>query len=129
MPAMKAKASGNIVVIGATASRRGVAGTAAFAPAKMAQRALAESMARYLGPAGVHVSLLVVDGVVRGPESSPPVCRSVRPDSFIEPDAIAETALSSDFAGSFSLEFRGGRPAVQRTVVTWPALWREHRHL
>ena len=58
---------GAIVVVGATASRRGVAGTAAFAPAKMAQKGLAESMARHLGPAGIHVALIVVDGVVRSP--------------------------------------------------------------
>ncbi len=44
IPAMRARGSGAIIVVGATASRRGVAGTAAFAPAKMAQRGLAESM-------------------------------------------------------------------------------------
>lgn len=109
IPAMKAKASGNIVVIGATASRRGVAGTAAFAPAKMAQRALAESMARHLGPAGVHVSLIVVDGVVRGPETRPQFADRA-PDSFIEPDAIAATALSLTLqdrsAWSFEVDVR-----------------------
>jgi NAD(P)-dependent dehydrogenase (short-subunit alcohol dehydrogenase family) len=109
IPAMRAKASGNIVVIGATASRRGVAGTAAFAPAKMAQRALAESMARYLGPAGVHVSLIVVDGVVRGPETRPQFADPA-PDSFIEPDAIAATALNLTLqdrsAWSFEVDVR-----------------------
>jgi NAD(P)-dependent dehydrogenase (short-subunit alcohol dehydrogenase family) len=64
LPAMKAKKRGSIVVIGATASRRGGAKTAAFAPAKAAQRSLAESMARHLWPAGIHVSLIVVDGVI-----------------------------------------------------------------
>ena len=52
IPAMRAKGNGAIIVIGATASRRGVAKTAAFAPAKMAQKGLAESMASHLGPAG-----------------------------------------------------------------------------
>ena len=52
IPAMRRRGSGAIVVVGATASRRGAAGAAAFAQAKMAQRALAESMARHLGPAG-----------------------------------------------------------------------------
>src|SRR5208337_267117 len=67
IPAMRAKGRGAIVVVGATASRRGVAGTAAFAPAKMAQKGLAESMARHLWPAGVHVALIVVDGAVATP--------------------------------------------------------------
>jgi NAD(P)-dependent dehydrogenase (short-subunit alcohol dehydrogenase family) len=64
MPAMKAKGSGSIVVVGATASRRGGVKTAAFAPAKAAQRSLTESMARHLWPAGIHVSIIIVDGVV-----------------------------------------------------------------
>jgi NAD(P)-dependent dehydrogenase (short-subunit alcohol dehydrogenase family) len=92
IPVMKARGQGNIVVIGATASRRGVAGTAAFAPAKMAQRALTESMARYLGPLGVHVSLLIVDGVVGGPETRAQFVGRAD-DAFIDPDAIAKTAL------------------------------------
>lgn len=92
IPAMKRRGCGNIVVIGATASRRGVAGTAAFAPAKVAQRALAESMAKHLGPDGIHVSLLILDGVVGGPEA-----RARFPDrednAFIDPRAVANVAL------------------------------------
>jgi NAD(P)-dependent dehydrogenase (short-subunit alcohol dehydrogenase family) len=90
IPAMKRRASGAIVVIGATASRRGVARTAAFAPAKAAQRSLAESMARHLWPAGIHVALVVVDGVVdlESTRKSMPD----KPDSFyIKPDDVAET--------------------------------------
>ena len=67
IPAMRKKGQGAIIVVGATASRRGAAGAAAFAQSKMAQRALAESMARHLWPAGIHVALIVVDGVVGGP--------------------------------------------------------------
>jgi NAD(P)-dependent dehydrogenase (short-subunit alcohol dehydrogenase family) len=48
IPAMRRKEKGAIIVVGATASRRGAAGAAAFAQAKVAQRALAESMARHL---------------------------------------------------------------------------------
>jgi NAD(P)-dependent dehydrogenase (short-subunit alcohol dehydrogenase family) len=55
---MKQNKHGNIIFIGATASRRGGAKTAAFAPAKAAQRSLAESMARHLGPFGVHVLIV-----------------------------------------------------------------------
>ena len=64
IPAMKAAKHGSIVFIGATASRRGNVKTAAFAPAKAAQRSLAESMARHLWPSGVHVAVVIVDGVV-----------------------------------------------------------------
>jgi len=64
IPAMKAKGQGSIIVVGATASRRGGVKTAAFAPAKAAQRSLTESLARHLWPAGVHVSLIIVDGVI-----------------------------------------------------------------
>jgi NAD(P)-dependent dehydrogenase (short-subunit alcohol dehydrogenase family) len=91
IPSMKASQKGNIVFIGATASRRGGADTAAFAPAKAAQHSLAESMARKLWPEGIHVSVVVIDGIVDLPktrESMPD-----RPeDEFVEPDAVAEAA-------------------------------------
>ena len=64
IPAMRAKGEGSIVFIGATASRRGSKMTAAFAPAKAAQRSLAESMARSLWPVGIHVALVILDGIV-----------------------------------------------------------------
>jgi NAD(P)-dependent dehydrogenase (short-subunit alcohol dehydrogenase family) len=109
IPAMRRKGQGAIVVVGATASRRGAAGAAAFAQSKMAQRALAESMARHLWPAGVHVALIVVDGVVGGP-----VTRSRfqdRPDDFyIAPAGVA--AIAADLvkqdrsAWSFEVEAR-----------------------
>ena len=109
IPAMRARGQGAIIVVGATASRRGAAGAAAFAQSKMAQRALAESMARHLWPAGVHVALIVVDGVVGGP-----VTRSRftdRPDDFfIDPAGVA--AIAADLvkqdraAWSFEVEAR-----------------------
>ncbi len=109
IPAMKSRGEGAIVVIGATASRRGVAGTAAFAPAKMAQRGLAESMARHLGPSGVHVCLIVVDGVVGGPETSARFPGRAK-DTFINPDAVAEIAAGlvaqHRSAWSFEVEAR-----------------------
>ncbi|HZD53621.1 MAG TPA: SDR family NAD(P)-dependent oxidoreductase, partial [Woeseiaceae bacterium] len=64
IPAMKKAGCGTIIFIGATASRRGGPRTAAFAPAKAAQRSLAESMARSLWPHGIHVALIVIDAVV-----------------------------------------------------------------
>jgi NAD(P)-dependent dehydrogenase (short-subunit alcohol dehydrogenase family) len=109
IPAMKAAKHGSIVFIGATASRRGNVKTAAFAPAKAAQRSLAESMARYLWPLGVHVSVIIVDGVVDLPftrERMPG-----KPDAFfVKPDDVAETAFvltqQKPSAWSFEVEAR-----------------------
>lgn len=89
---MKRAGRGSIVFIGATASRRGNVKTAAFAPAKAAQRSLAESMARHLWPAGVHVSLLMVDGVVDLPRTRQMM--PGKPDTFfVAPNDVAEAAL------------------------------------
>jgi NAD(P)-dependent dehydrogenase (short-subunit alcohol dehydrogenase family) len=92
IPAMKAAGSGNIIFIGATASRRGGPNTAAFAPAKAAQRSLAESMARSLWPCGIHVALIVIDAVVDLPGTR----RNMpdKPDSFfLKPDDMAASAV------------------------------------
>jgi NAD(P)-dependent dehydrogenase (short-subunit alcohol dehydrogenase family) len=90
IPGMQEAGGGTILVTGATASRRGGAGFAAFASAKAAQRILAESMARQLGPEGIHVAYVVVDGVI-----DMPTTRGFfgdRPDDFfLKPSAIAET--------------------------------------
>lgn len=89
---MKRAGRGSIVFIGATASRRGNVKTAAFAPAKAAQRSLAESMARHLWPAGVHVALLIVDGVVDLPRTRQMM--PGKPDTFfVAPNDVAEAAL------------------------------------
>ncbi len=109
VPAMLRRGRGAIVVIGATASRRGVAGTAAFAPAKAAQRALAESMARHLGPSGIHVALIIVDGVVRSPAARAQF--TDRPeDAFVAPSGVADIAASlvgqDRSAWSFEVEAR-----------------------
>jgi NAD(P)-dependent dehydrogenase (short-subunit alcohol dehydrogenase family) len=105
IPGMKAKGNGAIVFIGATASRRGGPRSAAFAPAKSAQRALAESMARSLWPAGIHVSLIVVDGIVDLPRTRARL--PDKPDSFfIKPSGVAETAfqLSQQDRSAWSFE-------------------------
>ena len=106
---MKSRGGGNIVVIGSTASRRGVARTAAFAPAKAAQRSLAESMARHLWPQKIHVSLIIVDGVVDLPRSRA-FMKDKPDDFFISPDAVAATAVhlatQHPSAWSFEVEAR-----------------------
>ena len=109
LPAMRANGSGAIIFTGATASRRGGPRSAAFAPAKAAQRALAESMARSLWPEGIHVALMVVDGVIDIPRT-----RTMMPDKpddfFLKPDAIAAVAahlVAQDrSAWSFEVEAR-----------------------
>lgn len=91
VPAMKERKSGAIVVIGATASRRGVPRTTAFAPAKAAQKSLCEALARQLGPEGIHVSLIVVDGVVDLPRTRE--WMKDEPDEFfIKPAGVADLA-------------------------------------
>jgi len=62
--AMLPRGRGTILFTGATAGLRGSAGFAAFAGAKHALRALAQSMARELGPQGIHVAHVVVDGAI-----------------------------------------------------------------
>ena len=102
---MKAKGRGAIIFIGATASRRGAIKTAAFAPAKAAQRSLAESMARALWPSGTHVALIVIDGVVDLPGS-----RKAMPDkpadAFVDP-RCGRNCLSTVHSGTKGLELRG----------------------
>jgi NAD(P)-dependent dehydrogenase (short-subunit alcohol dehydrogenase family) len=61
---MLASGAGSIVITGNTSARRGKARFAGFAPTKAAQRILGESMARSLGPKGIHVSYLVIDAVI-----------------------------------------------------------------
>ncbi len=108
-PAMKRAGAGSFLIIGATASRRGGVKTAAFAPAKAAQRSLAESLARHLWPAGVHVAVIIIDGVVDLPRT-----RARMPDKpaafFVEPDAVAATAAflaaQPRSAWTFELEAR-----------------------
>ena len=109
IPAMKRAGGGNIVFIGATASRRGGAKAAAFAPAKAAQRSLAESMARALWPAGIHVSLIVLDGVVDLPDTRKRM--PDKPDSFfVAPAELADVAFALTqqrrSAWSFEVEAR-----------------------
>lgn len=109
IPSMSAAGRGAIIAVGATASLRGMAVTAAFASAKAAQRSLAQSLARYLWPKGVHVALIIIDGVVGGPETRERLAD--RPDDFfVKPSAVADLALAlvrqDRSAWSFEVEAR-----------------------
>ncbi len=79
---------GSILLTGATASRRGGSGFAAFAGGKHALRALAESMARELGPQGIHVAHVVIDGIIAG--SAAPGAGAAGDDDCLVPADIAE---------------------------------------
>lgn len=105
LPGMIERGSGNIVFIGATASRRGGKSTTGFASAKAAQRNLAESLAKQYWPEGVHVSLMIIDGQI-DPGSKSGNSRPQR----LAPDDIASMALSltqqPESAWSFEFEAR-----------------------
>jgi len=79
---------GAILFTGASASVKGYAKSAPFAMGKFALRGLAQSMARELSPQGIHVAHFVIDGGVRSATRPVP---ADRPDSLLDPDAIAET--------------------------------------
>lgn len=63
-PRMAVAGEGALIVTGNTSALRGKAGFAGFAPTKAAQRILAESIAREMGPKGVHVAFLMIDAVI-----------------------------------------------------------------
>lgn len=89
---MTPRGRGAIFFTGATASQRGAAGFSAFAGAKHALRALAQSMARELGPQGVHVAHIVIDGAIAGAfarDMIPDYETRRANDAILEPDAIA----------------------------------------
>jgi NAD(P)-dependent dehydrogenase (short-subunit alcohol dehydrogenase family) len=84
---------GTIIFTGATASLRGSANFAAFAGAKHALRALAQSMARELGPRGIHVAHVVVDGAIDTEfirETFPQRYALKDQDGILNPDHIAD---------------------------------------
>ena len=91
--AMLARKRGTMIFTGATASVRGSAGFAAFASAKHALRALAQSMARELGPQGIHVAHVLIDGAIDTAfiqELFPERYALKDRDGILDPEAIAE---------------------------------------
>jgi len=91
--AMTPRGRGTILFTGATASLRGGATFAAFAGAKFALRALAQSMARELGPQGIHVAHVVIDGAIDTEfiKTNFPERYALKDrDGLLSPDAIAE---------------------------------------
>ena len=90
---MLPRGRGSIFFTGATASTRGAAGFAAFAGGKAALRALAQSMARELGPKGVHVAHVIVDGLIDtafAREQFAQRVAEVGADGILNPEHIAQ---------------------------------------
>jgi NADP-dependent 3-hydroxy acid dehydrogenase YdfG len=108
-PAMVAAGAGAMIATGNTSAQRGKASFAGFAPTNAAQRILAESMARELGPKGVHVAYLVIDAVI-DLEWTRRRFANEADDFFITPAAIAEEvwhiAHQDRSAWSFNVELR-----------------------
>ncbi len=89
---MLERGHGTILFTGATASVRGAAGFSAFASAKHGLRALAQSMARELGPKNIHVAHVVIDGAIDSNfirENFPDVDARREADALLNPDHIA----------------------------------------
>lgn len=101
LPQMAERGDGALIITGATASLRGKPFTTAFAAGKAAQRSLAQSLAREWGKRGIHVALVIVDGMVDLPKTRERM-----------PDRAAETFLSPDgFADTVSFLLRQPRAA------------------
>ena len=85
---MLAEDGGTIVFTGATSAVRGRDGAIGFSAAKFAVRGMAESMARELGPKGIHVAHVVIDGGIRPPEMDEDDSDAAE---YLDPDAIADS--------------------------------------
>ena len=108
-PDMIEAGKGVVLASGNTSALRGKPRFAGFAPTKAAQRILAESMARTLGPQGVHVAYIVIDAVI-DLEWTRKMFKDKPDGYFIQPSAIADTAYHiahQDRSGwSFNVEVR-----------------------
>jgi NAD(P)-dependent dehydrogenase (short-subunit alcohol dehydrogenase family) len=111
---MVPRGEGAIFFTGASASVKGYAQSAPFAMGKFALRGLAQSMARELGPKGIHVAHFVIDGGVRNAERGRAGDPGA-PDSLLDPDAIAHTYMATlkQPRSAWSLEVEL-RPWVER---------------
>ena len=114
LPAMLEERRGTIILTGATASLRGSASFSALAVGKFGLRALAQSMARELGPQGIHVAHVVIDGQINTQR-----IREISPNreeqTMLSPSAIAEAywQLHTQDPTAWTLEL-DLRPSVEQ---------------
>lgn len=109
LPQMAERGDGALIITGATASLRGKPFTTAFAAGKAAQRSLAQSLAREWGPKGIHVALVIVDGMVDLPTTRARMPQKAD-ESFLSPSGFADTVSfllrQSRAAWTFELDLR-----------------------
>ena len=110
---MAPRGTGTILFTGATASTRGGAGFSAFAGAKAALRQLAQSLAREIGPRGLHVAHIVVDGMIDGTFArsiASDIEARLDADEILKPDEIAKNYVwlhgQQRSAWTFELDLR-----------------------
>jgi len=110
---MTPRGKGTILFTGATASTRGGAGFSAFAGAKAALRQLAQSLAREIGPKGIHVAHVVADGMIDGTFArsiAPDIQTLLDEDAILKPDEIARNYVwlhnQQRSAWTFELDLR-----------------------
>ena len=105
VPGMIEKGSGTILFSGATSAVRGRAGAIAFSSAKFAMRGLASSLAREVGPNGIHVAHIIIDGIIDTP-SLREQYKFEQDEPLLTPDAIADTywALVQQERSAWSFE-------------------------
>jgi NADP-dependent 3-hydroxy acid dehydrogenase YdfG len=109
LPQLRQHETASIIVTSASAATRGRANTAPFASAKAAQRSLAQSLARQLGPEKIHVANVIIDGVVDLPRTREWLAD--KPDDFfVKPAAVADAVWNlcqqDPSAWTFELDIR-----------------------
>ncbi len=111
---MVTRGHGTIIFTGATAALRGGANFLNLAAGKFGLRALAQSMARELGPRGIHIAHTIIDGQINGPAHAD-MTDEIADGKLLEPDAIAETyyQLHIQHRSAWTLEL-DLRPAVEK---------------
>tara|TARA_Y100001960_G_scaffold153752_1_gene162235 strand:+ start:584 stop:1309 length:726 start_codon:yes stop_codon:yes gene_type:complete len=109
-PNMIENKSGSIIITGNTSALRGKPDFIYFAPTKAAQRIMAESLARELGPKGVHVAYILIDAAIDTPRTRPIFAADKNDDFFCKPEDIAaeiyHVAHQARSAWSFNVELR-----------------------
>ena len=91
LPGMLERGGGAILLIGATASVKAGASFSAFGTAKFALRGLSQSLARELGPRGIHVTHLIIDGVIWSERAR--VQYGMTSEQCLKPESVADTCL------------------------------------
>ena len=117
---MAPRGAGTILITGATASIRGSAGFSAFSSAKNGLRAVAQSFARELGPKGVHVAHIVVDGAIDGAftrERMPDANVRLERGEILDPEEIARNYVWLHQTGAQRLDVRTRFEALVGAVV------------